>query len=350
MKRKITYFSRRLISNHGGGEQCDLYLLELLKLSGHDIQVIHELSGTEVYQSKNRNFGSRVFEELSEILFYMKNYKAFLGEGVYIFTGRSLAVSLIAQVLRSRLLHNIHGKTNKIALWLLKASGARLIFWGVSYKMNKYPDVVNCKIDIFPSSHHIRNLLEKNNSNSKKNTGNIKTSSKKLSLVWVGRVEPIKNPLIYLELLKEIDRSGVDWESKIVGGGSLMDELVETSKKMSLDIQRRNVICGEVSNHAISSVYNDSDILVVTSKTESFSIVIIEALLNGLRVVSCPIPELVEGPLGRFITFSQSCAPRSIADSIFSTLGNRENFDKHVYDYLRNIYEMQRGEIIRWLG
>ena len=136
---KITYFSRRLIYSSGGGEQCDWYIIDLIKTKNHKINIVYEKNRKLIFQQKNRNLFNKLKEEIYELFFYYKNRSLFTNSDLLIFTGRSLSVGIICLVVGQKCVHNIHGGTNKIALWLLKISNTLIFFWGNSFEMSGKP-------------------------------------------------------------------------------------------------------------------------------------------------------------------------------------------------------------------
>jgi len=348
--KKIVYFSRRMNSNHGGGEECDLYLIELLREVNCEVNVISEKRGRVVNQQRKRNLINKTREELLEIGFYIKNWKEFFAGDQFIFTGRSLVVSFFSLFLRARLIYNIHGSTNSVALFLFRLSGSKLIFWGISYRMNNSPSLSNFLDGIYPSSQHIRVALKRY----KRDLGceNIiqLSRSSNISLLWVGRLEPIKNPLLFLRVLDELEKENIEFDSRIIGDGSLMKDILFQIKNKSIEGAKNNIkVCGQVANNMMGSAYANSNILVITSKTESFSIVIVEALLAGLIVVSRPIKELISGPLASYIHFSRKDTAESIASAI-QFAAQRKPEDRG--DFRRALiekYNHQRVELLKCL-
>lgn len=111
-----------------------------------------------------------------------------------------------------------------------------------------------------------------------------------LKLAFVGRLAPEKNIPF---LLSSLSKAGPDWTLELVGDGdpdgSSMNTLKEYCK--SLKISDRVTFHGWLDNPW--EVLTDCKALVLTSDTESSSLVIVEALLCGMFVITTP----TEGPL-----------------------------------------------------
>ena len=68
---RIAYFSRRLNYSSGGGEQCDLYLKNILKENKKiELIMISEENKKCIKQSVKRNLKNKFLEEVEELYFY----------------------------------------------------------------------------------------------------------------------------------------------------------------------------------------------------------------------------------------------------------------------------------------
>lgn len=89
-------------------------------------------------------------------------------------------------------------------------------------------------------------------------------------VVWAGRMAVDKNPMLFLEMMSEIDHPAV-----MYGGGALKAELV--------DVATANV---EVSGWARpEDLWNDASVFVGTSSREAFGRSAVEAAFSGLPVI-----------------------------------------------------------------
>jgi glycosyltransferase involved in cell wall biosynthesis len=110
-----------------------------------------------------------------------------------------------------------------------------------------------------------------------------KVSNKKIKLLYVGRIEKKKGIQYALEAVKYLtDTTCSEIEFTVVGTGSYLGELQNITEKHKLN----NVhFLGKVSNERLQSLYKNSDIFLLLSKSEAYGIVVAEALVNGLIVI-----------------------------------------------------------------
>jgi glycosyltransferase involved in cell wall biosynthesis len=77
----------------------------------------------------------------------------------------------------------------------------------------------------------------------------------------------------------------------IVGDGNLKEYYIETSKKMG--ISDKVFFVGRVENKLLPSYYAASDLVVLPSTlTENFPLILLEAMASGKAVVCSNLPEL----------------------------------------------------------
>jgi len=118
------------------------------------------------------------------------------------------------------------------------------------------------------------------------NTIDSKKLSNRIRLGIVGRFSPVKNFELAFDIIDLLDKDV--YELNIFGDRSvhLGEESSDYLKKISQEsLNRDNVTThGVVLNHY--ELYSNIDILLLTSNTESFSLVSIEALSFGIPVVS----------------------------------------------------------------
>jgi len=119
----------------------------------------------------------------------------------------------------------------------------------------------------------------------KKIEKNSKTiNSKKIRLGLVGRFSPVKNHLFAFEIIKNLNNK---FELHVFGEKILdINEERDEYRQKVLSFRNNNKITfhGFIENE--NKIYENIDILIVTSKSESFSMVTIEALSKGIPVVS----------------------------------------------------------------
>ncbi len=101
--------------------------------------------------------------------------------------------------------------------------------------------------------------------------------------IFVGRIEPVKGCDILVEAFLSIS----DWVLKenvriaIVGDGTDLDKI--KSKIINSNISSNFTFFGKVGNPL--KIMSESDTIIVPSYAEGFGLVVIEALLSGLKVI-----------------------------------------------------------------
>ncbi|VAW52102.1 hypothetical protein MNBD_GAMMA05-634 [hydrothermal vent metagenome] len=102
-------------------------------------------------------------------------------------------------------------------------------------------------------------------------------------LCSVGRLSEQKNYTLLFQLLAELKRT--DWRLLLVGDGEQREQL--TKQASSLDIDNNIIFLGQRDD--VDKIMQLSDIFVLSSKWEGFPYVVIEALSNGLPVISTDV-------------------------------------------------------------
>lgn len=107
---------------------------------------------------------------------------------------------------------------------------------------------------------------------------------KEYDLIFLGRLNDIKNPIRFIEIIKDIKNIKV----AIVGDGELKEEIIELIKTYKLT--KRVKVYGFINNPY--PILDNSKILVMTSVAEGTPMVALEAQALGKPIVSTPIDGL----------------------------------------------------------
>ena len=114
---------------------------------------------------------------------------------------------------------------------------------------------------------------------------NSKSSALDLSSLTIGNIGrhiPQKNQSFIIDLLKESKDLGFDWNLIIVGSGSLREELVRQS--IDFDLVSQIEFRDPVNN--LDSFYNEIDVFMLPSLSESLPVTLLEAQSFGLRCIT----------------------------------------------------------------
>lgn len=106
-------------------------------------------------------------------------------------------------------------------------------------------------------------------------------------IVSAGRLEDVKDFPSLIKVFERVHKKHNDWKLKIIGDGSKKEEL----KKLISDLKLEDAVLlkGRLDEKEIIDEFCDSSIFVLTSKSESFSLVIAEAMSCALPCVSFDI-------------------------------------------------------------
>lgn len=110
------------------------------------------------------------------------------------------------------------------------------------------------------------------------------SSLKEKRIISVGRLSKEKGYLELLEMSKEIFKDNKDWKLDIVGDGSERETLEKYINDNNLS--KHVSLLGKRDSNYINDLLSKSSIYLMTSYTESFGIVLIEAMNFGLPVIA----------------------------------------------------------------
>lgn len=117
---------------------------------------------------------------------------------------------------------------------------------------------------------------------------------KKPTVLYIGRVDPEKSLDVLMNAFIEVQKSIPNSQLVIVGDGTMRPKLERMAEDAGI---RKNVIfTGRVIGGDLPQLYRTGDVFAITSKTETQSIVLLEAMATGLPAVAVKagaIPELV---------------------------------------------------------
>ena len=103
-------------------------------------------------------------------------------------------------------------------------------------------------------------------------------------LVSVGRLSPEKGYLDLLKIFNILVKSKPDWHLDIIGDGVERDKLKKYIEKNELN--EKVTLHGFQGKEYIDKILHDSSIYLMTSYTESFGIVLIEAMSHGIPCIA----------------------------------------------------------------
>jgi len=172
--------------------------------------------------------------------------------------------------------------------------------------------------------------------------------SDKITVGYVGRLREVKNPFLFLEIAGYLSKKSDRYEFLLTGDGPLKAEVQRVIEEKGL---RGNVKTLGFSND-VDGIMQSLDILLLTSDTETFGMVAIEAMANEVLVMARKvggIPEIIEdGKTG--ILFDEDLTAKEISDKIDRKIRSintqqiivdAKTFVREKYDIRRNIYRLE---------
>lgn len=142
-------------------------------------------------------------------------------------------------------------------------------------------------------------------------------------LVAVTRMTEIKGVPDLLEALRLLQPRRQDWTCDLIGGGERGDDYRALAARLGLN---RVVFRGELRRPEVAAALRDSDLFVLASRIETFSVATIEAMACGLPAVvtACGGPEELVGPDSGVIVPKED--PAKLAEALDRTLSNLDRF------------------------
>ncbi|RKY56329.1 MAG: hypothetical protein DRP96_11370 [Candidatus Neomarinimicrobiota bacterium] len=159
--------------------------------------------------------------------------------------------------------------------------------------------VSSCGIDLMPfKPYPSKNILEQNRDFT--------------SIIWVGRIVPIKNLQMLLDALLVLNKTKSKIKVTVVGDGELRPEAEQFVKTHRLTNIR---FLGYRTD--IPELMSRNHILVLTSLNEGFGRVLVEAMACGLAIIATRVggvPEIIKEGVNGFLVESHN--HRQLAESI----------------------------------
>jgi glycosyltransferase involved in cell wall biosynthesis len=129
-----------------------------------------------------------------------------------------------------------------------------------------------------------------------------RNGSRPLSLLYIGRMVPVKGQALLIDAVERLRESGLEVEATLLGDGERRHALTTIVGDRGLDEVVN--LPGSVGQDEIRGYYEHADIFVLPSFAEGVPTVLMEAMAMGLPVVTtriAGIPELVEDGQSGFV-------------------------------------------------
>lgn len=155
-------------------------------------------------------------------------------------------------------------------------------------------------------------------------------------ILYVGRIDPEKSLDILVNSFKKLLKEAPKAHLVMVGDGTAREKLEKMIKRKKLGSQTHFI--GRVVGEDLSQIYRTGTVFVITSKTETQSIVLMEAMASGLPAIAVnagAVTELVKDGENGFIFEPNDTA--GIASGINTIISNKELREKMSKNALKMI-------------
>lgn len=155
------------------------------------------------------------------------------------------------------------------------------------------------------------------------------TKKERFRFLHIAVFKPVKDQQNLLKAFKKVVAKNNNVELLIGGDGPLHDELQDLTKNLQLESNVR--FLGRLNRDEVIAHLNACDCFVLSSKYETFGLVIVEAMLFGKPVIAtrCGIsPKIVDDKIGYVVEPGDEGA---LADAMLKMM-TRDDFDA---DYIR---------------
>ena len=160
-------------------------------------------------------------------------------------------------------------------------------------------------------------------------------------IVSIGRLEEVKDFKTLITMFSVLVKYHSQLTLKIIGEGSQRKELENLIKEYN--IEDSVILTGRMDENQITEELLKSDVFILTSKSESFSLVLCEAMSYGVPCVAFDIDvgprEIIENGKNGFIVENRDIS--AMIKKIDELLSNRElriNIGKNAYDIVNKYY------------
>ncbi|MDU3086953.1 MAG: glycosyltransferase family 4 protein [Peptoniphilus harei] len=150
-----------------------------------------------------------------------------------------------------------------------------------------------------------------------------KFKNKNLDIVYAGKIDKNKNLRLTIDSIRDLKEKL--WDIKFHVAGKIVDD------KLFNSIQNDIIYYGELKKEELLKLYRKSDIFIMPSHTETFGLVYVEAMSQGLPVIYTKGEgfdgQFIEGEVG----FSTSDVnEKCLFNGIFKIINNYENIYKNL--------------------
>lgn len=160
-------------------------------------------------------------------------------------------------------------------------------------------------------------------------------------IISVGRLEDVKDFYTLILVFSVIVKKYPNYVLKIIGEGSMREKLEEQIKKCNL--QKNVILTGRRTENEINNELIKSDVFVLTSKSESFSLVLCEAMNFGVPCIAFDVDvgprEIIQDGKNGFLIENRNVDLMiERLDELLYNISLRRFFGSNSYNVAKNYY------------
>lgn len=180
----------------------------------------------------------------------------------------------------------------------------------------------------------IPNIIKENKSGKISNLNNRQ-------IISVGRLEDVKDFYTLILVFSVIVKKYPNYILKIIGEGSMREKLEEQIKKCNL--QKNIILTGRRTENEINNELIKSDVFVLTSKSESFSLALCEAMNFGVPCIAFDVDvgprEIIQDGKNGFLIENRNVDLMiERLDELLYNISLRRFFGSNSYNVAKNYY------------
>ena len=126
----------------------------------------------------------------------------------------------------------------------------------------------------------------------------------KYDILFLGRLEKPKNPIRYIEIIKQVKEKFPQIKTAMIGDGKLMNKCRE--KIIELKLENNIEMLGFCTNPY--AILKETKMLLITSDWEGYGLVATEALILGVPVIANNVgglPDIIDDSCGKIVNSNE---------------------------------------------
>ena len=183
--------------------------------------------------------------------------------------------------------------------------------------------------------------MPRNGSNKLFRNDDFSFNKKKPYILFVGRLNFIKGPDLLLKAFDSIADKIPNYNLIFAGSDDGMEKELKTDARKSRFAERIHFI-GFINGLEKDKLYKNADILVIPSRSEAMSLVVLEAALHGLESIftdQCGLDELSRRKFGQCVKVDSKAISNSIINHIKS---KKTQKNSELIDYVSNNFNWDK--------